>query len=463
MGRKQAVAAIESYFDDGRFFWELARRVAIPTASQDADSGPELHRYLAQEMTDTLQAMGFACRLLDNPAAPRAPFLFAERREPDAPLTLLTYGHGDVVRGMAENWDDGFSPWQLTQDGDKWFGRGSADNKGQHSINIAALRTVLETRGQLGFSCKLLIETGEEIGSPGLHEVVRAKRELFAADLLIASDGPRLKPETPTLFMGARSVINFDLIVPLRKGAHHSGNWGGILASPGLILSHALSSLVDRQGRIRVEGWRPPPPSEAVRAALQLCAPSDGPGGEPAIDLDWGEPGLTPAERLYAWSAFEVLAFETGDPAAPANAIPPVARAHCSLRFTADTQPQDILPALRQHLDAEGFPMVEIVGPTGPAYRATRMEPDHPWVRWAAASLEHTTGKAPALLPNLGGTLPNDVFAEILGLPTVWVPHSYAACSQHAPGEHLLAGVVREGLAIMTGLFWDLGEAPPQL
>ena len=48
----------------------------------------------------------------------------------------------------------------------------------------------------------------------------------------------------------------------------------------------------------------------------------------------------------------------------------------------------------------------------------------------------------------------------MLGLPTVWVPHSYAACSQHAPNEHLLAPIAREGLQIMAGLFWDLGEAP---
>ena len=57
----------------------------------------------------------------------------------------------------------------------------------------------------------------------------------------------------------------------------------------------------------------------------------------------------------------------------------------------------------------------------------------------------------PHILPNLGGSLPNEVFTDILGLPTVWVPHSYAACSQHAPNEHLLAPVAREGLRLMTG------------
>jgi hypothetical protein len=79
-------------------------------------------------------------------------------------------------------------------------------------------------------------------------------------------------------------------------------------------------------------------------------------------------------------------------------------------------------------------------------------------VRWALASIARTSGRKPALLPNLGGSLPNDVFADTLALPTVWVPHSYPACSQHAPGEHLLASVAREALQIMAGLFWDLGD-----
>ena len=50
--------------------------------------------------------------------------------------------------------------------------------------------------------------------------------------------------------------------------------------------------------------------------------------------------------------------------------------------------------------------------------------------------------------------------SEKLGLPTIWVPHSYPGCSQHAPDEHILLHVTEEALAIMAGLFWDLGEMP---
>ena len=79
-------------------------------------------------------------------------------------------------------------------------------------------------------------------------------------------------------------------------------------------------------------------------------------------------------------------------------------------------------------------------------------------MEWAQSSIERSAGQRPDLLPNLAGSLPNDVFADLLGLPTLWVPHSYPACAQHAPNEHLLAPLAREGLQIMAGLYWDLGE-----
>ena len=68
-----------------------------------------------------------------------------------------------------------------------------------------------------------------------------------------------------------------------------------------------------------------------------------------------------------------------------------------------------------------------------------------------------TSGNKPALLPNLGGSLPNDIFTDLLGLRTVWAPHSYPGCSQHAPDEHFYPDMLREGLCIRTGLYWDRG------
>jgi hypothetical protein len=102
--------------------------------------------------------------------------------------------------------------------------------------------------------------------------------------------------------------------------------------------------------------------------------------------------------------------------------------------------------------------MVEVRG--AQSFAASRTDFDSPWINWAAESIRQTTGKAPAVLPNFGGSLPNDVFSDTLGLPTLWVPHSYPGCSQHAPNEHILLSLTEEALGIMAGLFWDLGEMP---
>ncbi|MFO1413267.1 MAG: M20 family metallopeptidase [Burkholderiales bacterium] len=453
--RADAVAGARAWFDSGAFAEVLRRRVALRTESQRPDSGPVLRAYLTDEIGPAVAALGFAWRIADNPVAGAGPFLIAERRESDALPTVLMYGHGDVVQGYDAQWRTGLSPWALTCEGDRWYGRGTADNKGQHSINLAALERVLAARGRLGFNVRLLFETGEETGSPGLHALCERERAALAADVLVASDGPRLSAQRPTLFLGSRGAFNFDLTVNLRDGGHHSGNWGGLLANPGTRLAHAIASLVDARGGIRVPALRPPPIPRSVRAALADIEPGE-PGG-PTIDRDWGEPSLTPAERVFAWNALEVLAFVTGNPAHPVNAIPPRASAHMQLRFVVGCDPATFIPALRAHLDANGFADVRVDAARAVVMNATRLDPDNPWVRRIAASIQATTGARPAILPNLGGSLPNDCFADVLGMPTVWVPHSYPACSQHAPDEHLLRPVAREGLAIMTGIFWDLG------
>ncbi|NRG16286.1 M20 family metallopeptidase [Rhizobiales bacterium] len=454
--RHGAIARAEAYFDEGSFQADLARLVAFQTESQNPAQADELRRYLNEAIHPWLTSLGFHCEISENPDPRGGPFLIGERTEDPELETVFIYGHGDVIRAQTEQWREGLHPFRLVEEGEKLYGRGTADNKAQHLINLSALACVLEERGRLGFNVKVLIEMSEETGSPGLADFCSANRERLSADVLIASDGPRLQPETPTMFMGSRGGVNFDLSVNLRDGAHHSGNWGGLLADPATILAHAIASIVDRRGQIRIPEWRPTSLTPEIREVLKDL-PVEGNNG-PAIDPDWGEEGLSPAERVFGWNSFAVLAMKSGVPEAPVNAISGSAKAHCQLRYVVGTDADDILPALRRHLDANGFGMVEVTPADRLFFRATRLDPDNPWVTFVAGSLKRTSGKAPHILPNLAGSLPNDTFSEILGLPTVWVPHSYRGCSQHAPGEHVVKETCREALGLMAGLFWDIGE-----
>lgn len=453
--REMSVAAAGDWVASGGFAADLDRLVSIPSESQNPEAGADLHRYLTEAMPTLLPTPEWSREIVENPEQGGPPFLIAKRFEGEDLPTILTYGHGDVVWGQAGEWQENRDPFTVTKAGDRLYGRGTADNKSQHLINLKTLGLVTKARGNLGCNVTLLLEMGEEAGSQGLETLVRARRADLKADIFIASDGPRLSPDVPTLFGGSRGAMNFALSVNLRDRAHHSGNWGGLLADPAQILAHALATITTPRGEILIPEWQAPTPDPNTCTAL--AGLPVGQGG-PAISDGWGSPDLSPAERVFASNAFAILALECGHPSAPQNAINGQARAFCQLRFVVGTEPKDILPALRRHLDRQGFRRVEIEGDPGHFAPATRLPVDHPLMKKVAGSVRRTTGTDPHVTPNLGGFIPNHVFSEILGLPTIWLPHSYGGCNQHAPDEHVLLPVANSAAQVMAGLWWDLAE-----
>lgn len=452
MNDRQFVETAALIAESEDFFALLSKLIARRSISQSEGEPAALYAYLEEDMLPLLQPMGFDCRIVDNPTGKGGPFLIAKRIEDPARPTVLIYGHGDVCNGEAQRWRAGLDPFTLSREGDRLYGRGTADNKIQHLINILALRHVLEHRETLGFNVKLLIEMGEETGSTGLHQLCETHRQDLAADVLIASDGPRLQQDIPTMFMGSRGGLSFELQVNLREGEFHSGNFGGLLADPVTLLAHAIATIVDQCGQLRIPEWRPNSLTEDIRQALRGLP-------DRRHDQNWGEESLTPAERVFGWNSFAVLAISAGNIAAPQNAICASARAKCQLRFVVGTDMEAALPALRRHLDTHGFPMVEIHAANDKPFKATRFPPDHPWVRFVEQSIRRSTEKPVHLLPNLAGSLPNDVFTDILGLPTIWIPHSHAECGQHGPNEHALVSIASEAMRIMTALYRDIGTS----
>ncbi|HEY8610233.1 MAG TPA: M20/M25/M40 family metallo-hydrolase [Roseomonas sp.] len=457
--REGAIARAERCFDEGGYIDALRRLVAVRTESQRPDAMPELRRYCTETIPALLDGMGFACAVVENPKPGFGPVMLATRIEDPSRPTVLIYGHGDVVHGQSGRWSEGLDPWSVVERGEHWYGRGVVDNKGQHLIAIEALRAVIAERGCLGFNAKIFIETGEEVGSPGLREILAAEPGRFAADLFIGLDGPRQARAVPELRLGARGGVAFDLVVKLREHAAHSGHWGGVLADPGFILSHALSSIVTREGRILVDGWTPKKIPDAVRRACAGLVFEDIPG-LPEPDAGWGEPDLSKAERIFAWTSVIILAAITGHPDAPTNAVQPEARARLQVRHTVDVDGAGIVPALRRHLDARGLEQVQVI-PVAErdSFPAGRTDPDDPWVVSIAASLARTAGHAPNMVHNSSGGNPTEVFLTGLGTPVIWIPNGYAGSNQHAPDEHGLPAMLRDGLRLMAGVWWDLGSA----
>ena len=451
--KEKAVQHATQYFDKGYFKKDLAELISVKTESQNNECN--LENYYDQNIIPMLVKMGFKCKVMENPLSKANIILFAERIENADFSTILTYGHGDVVLGQDSCWDNGLSPYKLIEKDNRYYGRGTADNKGQHLINIKALNSLLSVQKKLGFNFKILFEMGEEIGSPGLKAFCQQNKELLKADVFIASDGPRISQKIPTIFTGSRGGINFDLSVNLRDNAHHSGNFGGILKDPSIILSHAIASITDARGQINIPEWLPTSLTPDIKEILAKLPLVDA-GFD--LDPDWGQKELTMTERVFGWNSFSVLAMLSGEPEAPLNAISGHARSTCQLRFVVGTDVNKIIPALRNHLNSFGFEDVNIHESEMTPFPATRLEMNNSWLSLITKSLENSMGGKIDLLPNLGGSLPNDSFSEILELPTIWIPHSYAGCAQHSPNEHMSVPLARQALICMTALFADLSK-----
>ena len=226
---------------------------------------------------------------------------------------------------------------------------------------------------------------------------------------------------------------------------------------PGIILAQALACITDARGTIQVPEWRPPFP-QSVRRVLQGVEVDGGEDG-PTVDRDWGEPDLTPAERVFGWNSFEILAFTTGTPDTPgqrhpgqgAGALPASLRGRhrtstrssrrCAVTSTATASPRSRSGAAAAASSMPAGSIRTILGSGGRLRRSNAPRDTRPRSCPTSADRCRTTSSW-----------------TCSGLKTIWVPHSYAGCSQHAPDEHMLAPIAREGLGLMAGLFWDLGE-----
>lgn len=452
---EQALKRSKKLFVDGVFFEHLRNLVKIVTDSKNSRCAEDLVVYYTRGLSNILTELGIQTDIIENPIKNSPPFLIGSRIESPELKTILLYGHGDTVPLQEGQWKEGISPSDLKITDDKIYGRGVADNKGQHLINLLALHSVLRTRTKLGFNLKIIFEMGEEIGSPGLYELCEAYKEYFKSDVLIASDGPRVAVDVPTVFLGSRGALNFELEVNYRSGAHHSGNWGGVLSDPGIRLSNALSTIADKKGKILIDNWKPTSLTSSVRERLKLLPNTI--SDTLIIDENWGEPGLSSNEKLFGWNSFSILALKSGNIDEPVNAIQPSAKALCQLRFVVGTNANEVISSLRNHLDQKGFTDVKIITENAINFDASRTDLNNIWLQKVESILEEFYGDKIHVIPNLAGSLPNNCFTDILEIPTIWIPHSYKECSQHAPNEHLPIDLLKDSLLLMTNLYWNLG------
>ena len=405
-------------------------------------------------LTKRLEGWGFKVEVTPTTSHP---IIYAEAGPADARFTWLLYGHYDVYPAdeKQEGWRT--KPFEPIVEGDRIWGRGTGDNKGQHLAMLNAIAVWRELHGELPVKVKVIIEGDEETGSKPLPKFVEANRARLQADVCVYSDGPMFPNDQPVLLMGVRGNVGLEFHAKGAKRNLHSGNFGGVAPNPTLELIHLLAEMVDRDGKLQVPGAGyadvtvSPADLEAVkRLPLDLAGFRESVGVAPVT----GDDAALFHERVLLRPSFNVSGFSAGytGPGIK-NIVQKEALAKADIRLVGGQDPDTVYAAVVAFAKARGYDGIEIRNLKGTP--ASRTPLDHPMVPRVKAAVAKGFGREPLVVPSLGGTTPDFVFTRLLGLPSIVVPLAPYDENNHAPNEStkvslFLAGV-RTGMNLIEG------------
>jgi acetylornithine deacetylase/succinyl-diaminopimelate desuccinylase-like protein len=160
--------------------------------------------------------------------------------------TVLLYGHLDKQPEMT-GWREGISPWEPVREGDKLYGRGGADDGYSAFASLTALRLLAEQKIPRS-RCVVLIESGEESGSPDLPAYIEhLTKRIGTPSLIVCLDSGCANYEQLWSTTSLRGMIAGVLRVQILTEGVHSGDASGIVASSFRILRLLLSRIEDEQ------------------------------------------------------------------------------------------------------------------------------------------------------------------------------------------------------------------------
>jgi acetylornithine deacetylase/succinyl-diaminopimelate desuccinylase-like protein len=349
----------------------------------------------------------------------------------------------------------------MTDDGERLFARGAADDMGGWVSHLAAIKSYLAETGDLPLHLKLIIEGEEEIGSPNLERYMDAFPSDFAADAMVLTDCENPAINLPGLTTSLRGLYEVDLECEALSSDVHSGLWGNMAPDVGTALCKFIARLVDESGRPRfgratvtssfAEGAAQIPlTSEVIREGAHLLS-----GVEP-LPLE----GRTAAEWLWRQPALTILSTTLPRPTEHKNALRAKARASLSIRIPPGKTKTDLLEELTSLLSApEGGVQAKLTerpggaeswlyAPRGPAFDAVR--------RAYAKAFE-----LPMVEIGIGGSIP---FVALFGrryahLPLILNGVMDPKTGAHGPDESLHLGVFKKAIVANIHLYAELALA----
>lgn len=360
-------AAVAAQLDRART--DLADLVALPSVHGAEPGACAQARDLVRDLLAELPVPGLgpeSVEVLETTDGSHA--VFAHRPAAPGRPTVLLYSHYDVQpSGDPEEWTS--SPWELTERGGRWYGRGAADCKGNLVVHLTALRALAAVGGSgaggddddderaageqsgadplNGLGIRLVVEGSEETGGGGLDDLVAERPDLVAADAILIVDSGNVEVGSPTLTTSLRGIANVVVTVDTLAAGVHSGQFGGAAPDALAALIAILASLRDPDtGATTIDGldftgrWDGQAyPAETFRGDAGVLDGVELSSAAPVADLVWSRPTAT------------VLGIDCPPVEGAIAAVQPRARALVNLRVPPGMDPEETQRALVEHIE----------------------------------------------------------------------------------------------------------------
>jgi len=468
---------------------ELVDLLAIPNIASDERN----IRRNAEALKAMLERRGMRVQFFEIPQ--RGPVVYAELPAADAARTVVFYAHydGQPVDPKAWTGTGPFEPGLRTnsieaggtlrpfpptgtpyQDDWRIYARSSSDDKSPIVALLVAIDALAAGRIPRAVNLKVILDSEEENGSPGLEPAINAHRDLVRGDVLITGDGPVHQSGRPLMFYGNRGVLDFNLSVYGPVRGLHSGHYGNWAPNPAMRLAQLLASMKDPSGRVLIDGFYADvvPLTARERAAVDAMPFND---AELMRELQFGEPegsGRKLAELINepSLNVRGLRSAYVGDESQ--NVVPDRAEASFDMRLVKNIDPDRQFARVVAHIQKQGYVVVRDRAPTpeerrthprvarvdyGGGYPATRTSMELPVSAAVARVLDAALGDGVVKAPTLGGSVPMHVF-DRLGLPVIGVPIVNYDNSQHSHNESLRIGHFWRGIetyaALLAALRW---------
>ena len=390
----------------------------------------------ANLVASLMQKAGIKSELLylDDPDIP--PVVYGEVRSKANPSkTLLFYNHYDVQpEDPVELWDD--DPFSARIEGNKIFGRGSADDKGELITRIKAVEYCLKATGDVPCNVKFMIEGEEETGSIHVEQYLEKYSDKLACDGVIWEFGYVDAKERPVISLGMKGLLYVELLAagPVRD-AHSS--LAVLIENPAWRLVQALATMRDRKGRILIKGWyKESKPFTRQELATIAKEPFD----VQEFKQEYGvtrfvnnATGIEVKKALVGMPTCNIAGIDSGYTGEGAKTVlPSKARVKIDFRLIPGMVPEKQLARLKRHLKDRGFSDIEVKFIHGEA--AARTSLSDPFVKVVQEAAKESFGDF-VVSVSAAGTGPMFSFVKVLGAPCISIGSTYLFARIHSPNE----------------------------